>query len=68
MTKKQPGIVLTVSAGSAGIGGHYLTKKGRRVIVRDKTADEVVLWSESTKNLVPVSLDYPLVPVWETLF
>lgn len=60
--------VETIPAREGCIGGHYLTRNGRRVIVRSKTTEKVVLWSAATDHLVAVPLDYPLIPVWETLF
>ena len=56
-----------IPARSARVGGHYHTLRGRRVIVRRQTTEKVVLWSASTEHLVDVSLDYTLIPIWETL-
>ena len=58
----------TIPAKDANEGGLYLSKMGRRITIKRKTSKGIEVVSMTTGNIVMVQLDYPLVPVWETLF
>jgi len=57
-----------IPASRATLGGWYDTFRGRRVQVRRKNGDQVVLFSKCTGHEVPVPPDYLLRPFYETLF
>jgi len=59
----------TIQARDSTLGGLYDSPKGRRLTVVSKQTDgRVKVKVKETGHLVSVPPEYPLSPVWETLF